>query len=114
MPHLIIAVIGTIAILTMAILAKVPTYRFAPVFLVPSLWAIFLLRRRLNLAPVHYALITSAILLHMLGSFGFYQRWPLPISFDIVVHYWFAVVITLSLYQVLKGNYPLSRRHLFV
>jgi uncharacterized membrane protein YjdF len=110
MPHLVIAVIATLILVVLAYVARVPTYRVAPAFLIPALWGVYLLRRRLYLPPLHFGLIASAIVLHMLGAFGFYQRWPLPLSFDIVVHYWFAFVITLALYRPLEGNYPGLRR----
>jgi uncharacterized membrane protein YjdF len=60
----------------------------------------------LHLRPFHYALLSSAVLLHMAGAFGFYQRSPLPFSFDILVHYYFATVGTLALHAALRGNFP--------
>src|SRR5436190_6543674 len=102
-----IGVVCTIGLITMAVLAKMPTYHAAPFFLVPVTWAIFALRNLLKIDPWHYALIASALLLHMSGAFGFYQQSPLPFSFDILVHYWFAVVLTLALNRVLEGNFPL-------
>lgn len=109
MPHLVIAVAGSVAIVVIAIFAKVPTYRLAPLFLIPAIWLFFLLRRALKLRWLDYALLVSALLLHMLGAFGYYQQWPLPISFDIVVHGYFAFVVTLLVYHTLEGNYRLSR-----
>jgi len=106
MPHLIIAVVTSIGLIAFAIVARVPTYHTAPAFLLPVTWAIYLLRRRLNLSAVHYALLCSALLLHMSGALGFYQNSPFPISFDIVVHYYFALCITLVLYRALAANYP--------
>jgi uncharacterized membrane protein YjdF len=109
-----IGAICTIGLITMAVLARMPTYHAAPFFLVPVTWAIFALRDRLKIHPWHYALIASALLLHMSGAFGFYQHSPLPFSFDILVHYWFAVVLTLALNRVLEGNFPLRGWHLVV
>lgn len=108
MTHRVVAIVSSLAILTMAAFSRVPTYRFAPLFLFPVVWAIYFLRNRLRLNPIHTALIYSAILLHMLGAFGFYQKWPAPISFDIVVHYWFALVVTVALHQALRTNFPLK------
>jgi uncharacterized membrane protein YjdF len=72
----------------------------APVFLIPILWAPYFLRNKIALHPFHYALFASAVLLHNLGAFGFYQKSPFgQFSFDIVVHYWFGVVGTLLLYR---------------
>jgi len=72
-------------------------------------WAIFFLRRRLHLRPWNYALVVSAILLHMSGAFGFYQHSPLPFSFDILVHYYFALVLTLAIFRVIDGSFPRLR-----
>jgi uncharacterized membrane protein YjdF len=107
MPYLIIAVVASAAFVVIAIFAKVPTYHAAPAFLIPVLWAIYLFRKTLHLTPLHYALVASAMLLHMIGAFGFYQQSPLPFSFDILVHYYFAMVITLALYRALAGNFPM-------
>jgi len=103
----VIGVIGSIGLIAMAVLARMPTYHAAPFFLVPVLWAIFALRHLLKIEPWHYALIVSAMWLHMSGAFGFYQQSPLPFSFDILVHYYFAIVLTLALHRLLSANFPL-------
>jgi uncharacterized membrane protein YjdF len=110
MPHLLIALVTSVVVIGFAIFAKMPTYHTAPVFLVPAIWAIYFLRHKLHLRPVPYALVALAILLHMSGAFGFYQQSPFPISFDIVVHYYFAFAITLVLHAFLSGAYPALTR----
>jgi uncharacterized membrane protein YjdF len=51
----------------------------------------------------------------MSGAYGFYQKSPLPFSFDILVHYYFALVLTLAIFRLLKGNFPgLRPWHVFV
>lgn len=91
----------------MAIFATIPNYRLvAPAILTAVLWGMYLLRGRLNLSPLRYALFCGALLLHMLGAFGFYQRSPLPFSYDILVHSFFGVVLTLTFYHALRGIYP--------
>jgi uncharacterized membrane protein YjdF len=114
MPYLIIAAGMSAVLVVIAIFAKVPTYHAAPAFLVPVLWAIYFLRRKLNLRPLHYALVASAILLHMLGAFGFYQKSPLPFSFDILVHFYFALVITPALFRMLEGNFEMRPWQVYV
>lgn len=89
-PLIPIAVVASIAIVVMAVTARVPTYHIAPVFLLPILWLPLLLRRWLYLHPLHYALFAAAVLLHNLGAFGFYQRKFAGLSFDIYVHFYFA------------------------
>jgi len=111
MPYLFIALITSAVVVAFAVFARMPTYHAAPFFLLPVIWAIYFLRRRLNLAPIHYALVCSAILLHMSGAFGFYQHSPLPFSFDILVHYYFALVLSLAIYRMLQGNFPLRPWH---
>jgi uncharacterized membrane protein YjdF len=83
-------VLATLAIIVFAFTARVPTYRVAPAFLVPILWAPVLLRRPLHLHPFHYLLFAVAVLLHGTGAYGFYQRAFLGVSFDIYVHFYFA------------------------
>src|SRR5438093_8890986 len=107
MNHLVIGVLTSLGIVLLAIVAKVPTYHTAPVFLLPMLWGVYALRRRLKLGAFNYALFGSAILLHMLGAFGYYQNSPLPFSFDILVHYYFAMVVTVALAEAFERNYRL-------
>ena len=112
-PYLIVATVTSAMIVIFAVLAIRSTYRFAPAFLVPATWAIYFLRRKLALAPLHYAIVCSAILLHMSGAFGFYQKSPFPFSFDILVHYYFALAITFPLHRFLATHVPLRPRHIF-
>lgn len=105
-----IATLGSILILAFAITAKIPTYRVNPVFLIPLTWLPFLLCFKLNLQPIPYAMFVLAILFHDLGAFGFYRSSPLPWSFDIYVHYYFAIPVTLILYHAIETHMPLLRR----
>src|SRR3954454_23538062 len=104
MAYLIIACVGTAIVVINAIFAKMPTYHASPLFLLPLLWLPYFLRRKLHLLPLHFALFAAAILLHDLGAFGYYQRSPLPISFDIVVHFYFAFSVALLLHRALAAN----------
>src|SRR5438552_2500982 len=108
--------IFSIAYIVIGFYAKVPTYKVAPVFLIPILWAPYLLRRWLHLNPYHYLLYGIALLLHDLGAFGFYQNglpesWRvLPIlgkSYDIYVHFYFAFVATFIFYRALEYHLEL-------
>jgi len=109
MPYLLIAILASLATIVISPLARVPTYRLSPVFLVPLIWLPYWIRRQIHLHPLHYALLCSAILLHQLGAFGFYQRWPMPFSFDIVVHFWFAFAAALSVRRAIRRTLPLGR-----
>lgn len=83
-------------------------YRFSALFLVPIVWAAYLLRRRLHLHPLHYLLFALALLLHNLGAFGFYQRGFFGLSFDIYVHFYFGFVGGLLLYRYLQHTVTLT------
>jgi uncharacterized membrane protein YjdF len=104
-----VGVVTSIAILVIAATAHVPTYRYNPIFLIPLTWVPYSFRRGLHLRLVSYVMFCAAILLHDLGAYGYYQRSPLPFSFDIVVHYYFAVPCTMILYFALAGHLPMLR-----
>ena len=100
-----LACAASVIFIVIAATARVPTYRINPIFLIPAAWAPYWLRRRLHLHALHYALLIVAMLLHDLGAYGWYQRSPLPFSWDILVHYYFAVPITLILHRAIAHNY---------
>ena len=101
---------ASVLFLLISATAKVPTYRVNPVFLLPLLWLPYWLRHRLHLHPLHYLMFAIAVLFHDLGAYGFYQHSPFPWSFDIYVHYYFAIPITLILYRAIAMNFPMLRR----
>jgi uncharacterized membrane protein YjdF len=110
--------IFSIAFVIIGFKGNVPTYKVAPVFLIPILWAPYLLRRWLHLNPYHYLLYAIALLLHDLGAFGFYQNglpenWRvLPIlghSYDIYVHFFFAFAATFIFYRALEYHLELPQ-----
>jgi uncharacterized membrane protein YjdF len=105
MAYLLIGGLGSAAVIVIAFVARVPSYHISPLFLLPLIWAMYLLRRRIRLNPFGYAMFVSAILLHDLGAFGFYQRWPLPFSFDIAVHFYFAFAMAFVLHRGLLEAY---------
>jgi uncharacterized membrane protein YjdF len=100
-----LACVASVIFVVIAATARVPTYRINPIFLIPAAWAPYWLRRRLHLHALHYALLIVAILLHDLGAYGWYQKSPLPFSWDILVHYYFAIPITLILHRAIAQNY---------
>jgi uncharacterized membrane protein YjdF len=70
----------------------VAKYRFSFLFLIPILWGVFALRRRLSLRPLHFALFALALLLHDLGAFGAYSWNVIGLQFDWCVHFVFGLV----------------------
>jgi uncharacterized membrane protein YjdF len=105
----VIGIVTTVAMLVISATATVPKYHLNPVFLVPLLWLGYWLRRPLAVTPVLFAMYAIAMLLHDLGAYGFYQRSPLPWSWDIYVHYYFGVVGSLVLRGALGRHFPSLR-----
>src|SRR5213594_2161176 len=103
---IITRLLGSIAIVVMAALSPIQRYHKSPIFLLPILWAPYLLRRRINLHPIHYVLFTIAMLFHQTGAFGLYQNSPFPFSFDIAVHFYFGIVGTLMVRRALAYYLP--------
>lgn len=77
------------------------TYKFSFAILSPILWFVYFIRRKLHLHPLHFALFAIAMLLHDLGSFGFYRRHFFGLEFDLYVHFYFGVVLGFVLYRAL-------------
>ena len=100
-----LACAASVIFLIISATARVPTYRINPIFLIPLAWTPYWLRRRLHLHAAHYALLIVAFLLHDVGAYGFYQRSPLPFSWDILVHYYFAIPVTLIMHRAIATNY---------
>jgi len=107
--HAVIGTVASLEICAFAVVAKVPTYRVAPAFLLPLLWLPYLLRRRLHLHAVHYALFAFALILHGLGAFGFYQRGLFGWSFDVFVHFYFAFAVAFVVERFLRHALPAPR-----
>lgn len=90
-------VIACVATALFCVISFVPrdgpeNYRYAWLFLVPIIWATYLVRRRLDLLPSHFALLAAALVLHDLGAFGCYTESYLGLEFDYYVHFYFGLV----------------------
>jgi uncharacterized membrane protein YjdF len=97
----------TVALLVVnAAFATVPGYRVAPALLTPLLVVVFLLRNRLDVSPVGYGMFCTALLLHDLGAYGYYQVNPTGYSFDMYVHFYFAVTGTVILHRAMRRHLP--------
>jgi len=90
------------------------TYKFSFAVLSPMLWLVYFLRRRFALHPFHFALFAVALLLHDLGSFGFYRQKFFGFEFDLFVHFYFGVVAGFVLYRALGHFYGLAGWRLWV
>ncbi len=105
-PHLLIAIIGSIAIIMIAITARVDAYHVSPIFLVPLLWIGYVLRERFAISVTAYVAFLGAILLHDMGAYGWYQSSPLPFAWDILVHFYFAIPAALIIRGALRHHFP--------
>ena len=72
--------------------AGVAKYRFSFLVLIPILWAVYALRHRLAIRPLHFALFALALLIHDLGAFGAYSWTVIGLQFDWCVHFFFGLV----------------------
>ena len=89
-------------LVSLASRAGVAKYRFSFLFLVPILWVVYGLRRRLSIRPLHFALFALALLLHDLGAFGAYSWSVIGLQFDWCVHFFFGLVGGLILARALE------------
>ena len=88
----IIAWITTAIFAVITVIGKGPsTYRYAILFLGPMLWAVYFLRHRLHIHPLHFAIFATALVLHNLGAFGTYGQEFYGLEFDTYVHFYFGV-----------------------
>jgi uncharacterized membrane protein YjdF len=84
--------------------AGVAKYRFSFLFLIPILWGVYALRRRLSIRPLHFALFALALLIHDLGAFGAYSWNVFGLQFDWCVHFFFGLVGALIAARALEAQ----------
>jgi uncharacterized membrane protein YjdF len=83
-------------------------------FLLPLLWLPYFARRKIKLHPFHFALFAIALLVHDLGTFGYYRRTFFGLEFDIYVHFYFGMVIGFVLYRAFNHFFGLTGWKLWV
>ena len=110
--HLIIASVTSAVLVGISLLLAPPgsTYRWSFLFLLPLVWAVYFWRERLALLPSHFAAFALAIIIHDLGTFGFYKKVFLGLRFDSYVHFMFGLVAGLILFHAAGEKLPLSRK----
>src|SRR5688572_27894682 len=110
--HLIIASLTTAILVGMSIFVAAPgsTYQWSFLFLSPLVWAVYFLRERLALLPSHFVLFAVAIIIHDLGTFGFYRKSFLGLRFDTYVHFMFGLVAGLVLFRAARERLRLTTR----
>ena len=103
------AVLASAVLIAFSVFAQPGSnYRYAAFFLVPLVWVMYLLRRKAHLHPWHFVLFVIAIVLHDLGTFGFYQKQWLGVWFDQWVHFYFGLVGGLILLRFLRRGWRLG------
>ena len=73
------------------------------------LWiGVYLVRKQIDLHPLHYALFGVFLFLHFAGMFGWYQAFPLGMEYDHWVHGYFGFVAALIVLRAyyFYGVYP--------
>jgi uncharacterized membrane protein YjdF len=104
-----IALITTALFIVITLTAHGPsTYRLAIIFLGPLLWGIYAGRRKLALAPGHYALLAIALLFHNLGAYGLYRSSWQGIEFDGYVHFFFGCAGGFAMARAIGYNFELT------
>jgi uncharacterized membrane protein YjdF len=83
--------------------ASVTKYRYSFLFLVPILWTVYALRRRLSIRPLDFGLFALALLFHDLGAFGAYSWRVIGLQFDWCVHFFFGLIGGLIVAGALKA-----------
>lgn len=84
-------------------------YKWDFIFVMLMLWGAYALRARMDLHPVHFALLAVFLLLHFLGMFGLYETYPLGLEYDHWVHGYFgfvAALVVLRAYHYYKLYSP--------
>jgi uncharacterized membrane protein YjdF len=114
--NVVIAFIASAVLVGISLFLAEPgsTYRWSFLFLLPLVWAVYFLRERLALLPWHFALFALAIIIHDLGTFGFYRKSFLGLRFDSYVHFMFGLVAGLVLFRAATERLPLSRKFLVI
>jgi uncharacterized membrane protein YjdF len=114
--HRMIACAASLVIVAISLFLAAPgsTYRWSFLFLLPLIWAVYFLRHRLALLPWHFALFAVAVIIHDLGTFGFYKKSLLGLRFDSYVHFMFGLVAGLVLFRAATERLPLSRKFLLM
>lgn len=110
--NLFIAVLTSAVLVGISLFLAAPgsTYRWSFLLLLPLVWAVYFWRERLALLPAHFAAFALAIIIHDLGTFGFYKKIFFGLRFDCYVHFMFGLVAGLILFRAASEKLPLSRK----
>jgi len=110
--HLTITCVTSAVLVVISLLfaSAASTYRWSFLLLLPLLWTVYFCRERLALLPAHFVAFAIAIVIHDLGTFGFYKKIFFGLRFDCYVHFMFGFVAGLILFRAAGEKLPLSRK----
>lgn len=82
-------------------------YKWDFIFLIAMLLAVYFIRDKIKLHPLHFFLLALFLILHNLGTFGTYENTYFGLEYDLYVHGYFGFVAALMLYRTysLVGPY---------
>ena len=82
--NLIIACVASAVLAGISLFLAEPgsTYRWSFLLLLPLVWAVYFWREPLALLPAHFVAFALAIIIHDLGTFGFYRKTFFGLRFD--------------------------------
>ncbi|MEK6896344.1 MAG: DUF2238 domain-containing protein [Nanoarchaeota archaeon] len=82
-------------------------YKWDFFFLIGLLWAVYLMRDKIKLYPLHFFLFSLFLIMHNLGTFGTYSNFYFGFEYDFWVHSYFGLVSAFILYRTyrLAGPY---------
>lgn len=112
--NLVIAWVASAVLVGISVFLAAPgsTYRWSFLFLMPLVWVVYFWRNSLVLLPAHFAAFATAIIIHDMGTFGFYKKVILGLRFDTYVHFMFGFVAGLILFRAAGERLQLSRKFL--
>ena len=114
--NLIIACVASAVLAGISLFLAEPgsTYRWSFLLLLPLVWAVYFWREPLALLPAHFVAFALAIIIHDLGTFGFYRKTFFGLRFDCYVHFMFGLVAGLIFFHAASERLPLSRKLLVI
>lgn len=114
--NLLIACVASAVLIAISVFLTEPgsTYRWSFLLLLPLVWVVYFWRERLALLPSHFVAFAVAIIIHDLGTFGFYKKIFFGLRFDCYVHFMFGLVAGLILFHAASERLPLSRKLLVI
>ncbi len=77
-------------------------YKWDFFFLVLLLVAVYVIKDKIKLHPLHYFLLALFLIMHNLGAFGAYSNYYLGLEYDLYVHGFFGLMSALILYRTYK------------